>query len=371
MSLFENDIEGLVYEINKKNADDLEDYRELYFEIKNDANKIKELIVEKLPQPNIENIKSTILTVDGSNYQENFDSISISLATAYVYLTNGYIERYLPRIAFIPPYYSNLVNSILMKELEYRITFNLLNDPIIKEKPDLVLFDGTLTFPDLALGKYANRSPTIMNAYNEYIETSNKLFSYLKDYDIPTMAVIKDSHSNKFFYSLYQSLIKKMDNYEFSLDSIKEIEKYILKWGKKGKYNSISELIMIKNLLEEDFIRTKFVEVSRALRSEIPIDLLKGNVYGSYVKVNLNQKPFFIEIPGFSMKNKDKMLEIFSSMGFFTIRAGYPMPLLAAHNRAKMSKIRGQSIIRLIKNVFESKTPELYGIINELFRESV
>ena len=62
--------------------------------------------------PDMTDLKKNVVAVDGSNYQEQYESIAITIGTAYVYRNNQQMERYLPSINVVPPYYSSLVNSL-------------------------------------------------------------------------------------------------------------------------------------------------------------------------------------------------------------------------------------------------------------------
>ena len=69
--------------------------------MKTDA-EIKKRLTFAVGKPNIEDLKKNIIAVDGSNYQEQYESIAITIATAYVYLNNKQMERYLPNIKVVP-----------------------------------------------------------------------------------------------------------------------------------------------------------------------------------------------------------------------------------------------------------------------------
>ena len=107
-----------------------------------------------------------LIAVDGSNYQEQYESIAITIGTAYVYRNNQQMESYLPSINVVPPYYSSLVNSLRMKNLEYKVAKDVLveiGDDV--DNIDLVLLDGAITFPDEAMANYVDNVHWIKDAY--------------------------------------------------------------------------------------------------------------------------------------------------------------------------------------------------------------
>jgi len=125
------------------------------------------------------------------------------------------MERYLPNINVVPPYYSSLVNSLRMKNLEYKVAKDVLEELGDDVRDiDLVLLDGAVTFPDEAMANYVDNVPWVKDAYNEHKKVVNEFFDFVIEKDIPTVAIVKDSMANKYFLSLYQALKSSKSNFE-------------------------------------------------------------------------------------------------------------------------------------------------------------
>jgi len=365
------EIEGYVAEIAKNRFTEIERIREIFNEMNEDIPKLSSYLLVNLPKPNLSDINCKVVAVDGSSYQEEYESISVSLAIAYIYTPNGHFEGYLPRISLIPPYYSSLTNSILMKTIEYQLLYEVITKMYeANQAPDLVLIDGTITFPDVALEQYIDRAPWIKEVFKEYKKVAENLFNFINRNQIPLFSVVKDSQSNKYFLSLYRSLIEEIDDGEVSLSDIQKIRDEIRKWG-EGIYSSVSENSMIRSLFNNASLkRLKIVEVTRALRSDIPVKNLQGNVYGTYIKIVSNQKPFFIEMPYASLNTFNNSIKILTSLCYFSLRQGYPLPLFAAHKRVTLKKAKARRIVSLLKIVARKEIPEGYEILFEKkFRE--
>jgi len=375
---FSTAIEGEIARINTFNYNDLKEIRTKYRKCYEDSKLLQKSLLKKLPEAKIDQLNKTIVAVDGSVYIEEYNSIVISLALAYVYTTNGYLERYLPEISVVPPYYSTLVNSLIMKTLEYQIVIDLLNeDKFIEEKPDLILFDGPLSFPDEAMGEsIIEGKEVIIKYYNKFKTTANSLFDVIKERNIPTIGLIKDTMSNKYFLSLINhlkndfSLLYNKDEKTFLLTQ-KEILKEILnKWDKNGEFSMMSESVMIKNIFQPDkvFTRTFALPLLKGfgLRANVPINNLRnGNLLGCYVNVLSLYKAFFFEFPKYFEKDLEEILKIFTSLCYFSLKPGYPMPLFAAHKKVELNKRKSKRKLTLIKYLIRTQDPDLYKIIFE------
>ena len=171
---YSTEIEGFIAETINERFGELDRIRDIFREMKTDAEKLKEDLLLEVGKPNIEDLKKNIIAVDGSNYQEQYESIAITIATAYVYLNNKQMERYLPNIKVVSPYYSSLVNSLRMKNLEYKVATEVLYELENQvEGIDLILLDGAITFPDEALANHVDNVPWVKEAYDEHREIVN------------------------------------------------------------------------------------------------------------------------------------------------------------------------------------------------------
>lgn len=358
-------IEGFITETLKERFGEMDRIRDVFKEMKKDANSLREDIIIDIAKPEYSDLKRNVIAVDGSNYQEQFESISITIATAYAYLNNKQVERYLPNVKIVPPYYANLVNSIRMRNLEYTVALDVIKEiDNAKDNVDLVLLDGAITFPDEALADYVDNVPWVKEVYNEHREAVNNFYDYVIDHDIPTAAVVKDSMANKYFLSLYSSLKTFKNNSEIDYDFLEDNKDFINKWNKDGTYNIISENSFLRNLFyNKQFCRTKYAEVTCSLRNEIPAKKLRGNVLGFYFKSLPSEKPFFVEVP---MQFKDKIddiTQLLSSYSFYSLRQGYPFPLYIAHKKVELKKKYAKSIALILRNIARKDLKGDYGLL--------
>jgi len=371
---YKTGIEGFIAETIKERYGELNKIRQIFHDMKKDSELLRKDLLIEVGNPNSNDLKKNVLAVDGSNYQEQFESISITIATAYVYMNNQQLERYLPSIKVVPPYYSSLVNSLRMKTLEYKVAFDALNELRTDVNDiDLILLDGAITFPDEAISEYVDNVPWIKEAFNEHKEVVNNFFNLVIDQDIPVAAVVKDSMANKYFLSLYQALINFKGNSEIEYSFLKENEVFINNWTKDGKYNVVSENSMLKMLFEGNaYSRTKFCEITCSLRNEIPTNILRGNVMGFYIKTGNSERPFFVEVPLQFKERIDEITQLLSSFSYFSLRKGYPFPLYAVHKKVELKKKYAKSLARTLKNMARKDLKEDYGILFEdKFRENI
>lgn len=371
---YNTEIEGFIAETLNERFGELDRMRDLFRQMKNDAVLLKDDLVVDVGTPDVKDLKKNVVAVDGSNYQEQYESIAITIATAYVYMNNKQMERYLPNIKVVPPYYSSLVNSLRMKNLEYKIATDVLYELENElESIDLILLDGAITFPDEALSSYVDNVPWIKEAYDEHQKIVNEFFNLVIENDIPTVAIVKDSMANKYFLSLLQTLKNSKKNSEFESNFLVKNKKFIEKWGNNGSYNVISENSMLKMIFgNREYCRTKYTEITCCLRNEIPTKILRGNVMGFYIK-NLNsEKPFFVETP-LQFKNRlDEITQILSSFSYYSLRQGYPFPLYVAHKKVEMKKKYSKNLARILRNVARKDLKEDYELLfSDKFREKI
>jgi hypothetical protein len=371
---YSNEIEGFIAETLNERFGELDHIREVFHDMRNDAKKLRDDLILDVGKPNLFDLKKNVIAADGSNYQEQFESIAITIATAYVYMNNRQMERYLPSIKVVPPYYSSLVNSLRMKNLEYRVTFDVLkeldNDG---ENVNLILLDGAITFPDEAMADYVDNVPWIKKAYDEHRTIVNNFYNYAIERNIPIAAIVKDSMANKYFLSLYQALNNFQDNSELDMDFLDKNSNFIKSWGKDGKYNIISENSMLKMVFEDrEFCRTKYAEVTCCLRNEIPTKILRGNVIGFYFKTIKSERPFFVEVPMQFKNNIDEITQLLSSFSYYSLRKGYPFPLYAAHKKVELKKKYAKSLARILRNMARKDLKNDYDLLfSDKFHEKI
>lgn len=372
MVAYRTNIQGIITEALSQQYDDIAKIKKIYDEMKKEAKNFRKDFLVNIEKPSLEDLNRSVIAVDGSSFQEQYESIAITLATAYVYTNKQQTEKYLPKIKMVPPYYSSIVNSIRMKNLEYMIAKSSLEEFEKKnENIDLVMLDGAMTFPDEAIGEYIDNVKWVKDVYEEHLVVVNDFFDYVIDRDIPTIAVVKDSMANKYFLSLYKILKTPIDNIEISHDFLNKNKLFFENWGKDGDFNFISEKTMIKHIFgNEEFLRTKYTEVTCCLRNEIPARQLKGSVMGFYFKTLNNQRPFFIEVPMQFKDRIDDITSMLSSFSYYSLRMGYPFPLYAAHKQVELNKSYARNIARVLKNI-AIKDIRDRDIFNEQFHDSL
>ncbi len=362
--VFETEIEGFITAIQKERFVEIENFRKIFKEMESDIKINKKNLTVDIDKPNKECLESNIVAVDGSSYQEQYDSISINIATAYIYSKDEKKEKYLPNIKIVPPYYASLINSVDMKTLEYKIVLDLLEEGII-EKPELILLDGSICFPDEALSNYIENVPLMKDSYEEHKDIVNEFYKFTLTEKIPTVALSKDSTANKYFVSLYKSVENPSPNDEIDPSSLIG-SNFLKNVGKNGMYNFISENSFIKKLLYDDsFKRTKYLEITRSLRNEIPAEMLRGEICGFYLKTIKEQKPFFVEIPSKFINRIDEITRILSALSYYSLRPGYPFPLYAAHKKVELKKKYCRNIANILRNIASKEFKDDYSLIFE------
>jgi len=362
--VFETEIEGFISAIQKERFVEIKHLRDIFKEMESDIKTHKENLSVHVDKPDKKCLEKNVVAVDGSSYQEQYDSISINIATAYIYSRNEGKEKYLPNIKIVPPYYASLINSVDMKTLEYKIVLDLLNEGTI-ENPDLILLDGSICFPDEALANYLENVPLMKESYEEHKNIVNEFYNFILKEDIPTVALSKDPTANKYFVSFYKSLEYPSSNDEID-PSLFRGSNFIKNVGKKGMYNFISENSFIKKLLYDDsFKRTKYLEITRGLRNEIPAEMLRGEICGFYLKTIKEQRPFFVEIPSKFIDRIDEITRTLSAFSYYSLRPGYPFPLYAAHKKVELKKRYCSNIAKILRNIASKEFKDDYIVVFE------
>ena len=361
--VFENEIEGFITAIQKERFSEINYLRKIFKSIENDVKTYKEELTAEVSKPQKDYLEKNIIAVDGSSYQEQYDSISINIAAAYIYSKNDEKEKYLPNIKIVPPYYASLINSVDMKNLEYQIVLNLLKNEEV-EPPELILLDGSICFPDEAFANYIENVPLMEKSYKEHKAVVNEFYKLILNKDIPTVALSKDPTANKYFVSFYKSMENPSINDEIDNVYFKN-SSFLENLRKDGVYSLISENSFMKKLLDEPFKRTKYLEVTRGLRNKIPAEMLNGEVCGFYLKTVKDQRPFFVEIPSKFKDRIDEITTILSSTSYFSLRPGYPFPLYAAHKRVELKKKYCRNMATILRNIASKEFKGDYNLIFE------
>jgi len=230
--------------------------------------------------------------------------------------------------------------------LEFEIALRVLKDEFEQSgiKPDLVLFDGTFTFPDDAVQKYIENKPEFQEILEEYKEIYSNYFKFSLMNNIPSIGVIKDSISNKFLKS-FKNCVKKdySNNFEFNnyFQINSDLKNEIIKLTSDTNFEKFSELTFIEQLFEDKInIRTKFIPIEEkfGIRYKLLFEGLNKNMIGFYARFGDSSCPImFIEIPAQFITILNEITRILASFSTYSIIEGYPQPLYVAHKRAKMN----------------------------------
>jgi len=357
------EIESYVLELENLQFKDLNEVREFLEEIKNDSLTISQYILKKIPLEDMNKLEKDIIAVDGSSFQEEFESLAISIGLAYIFSNQNIKPKYLPKIKFNPPYYATLINSIIMKTLEFQVVSDLF-DEYSSLKPNLIFLDGALSFPDEALNQAIDNVPKVKEAFENYIEVGNKLFKLLKDRKIPIVAIVKQSQSNKYMLSLAK-LLKEgsnfIENFNILNNNNDEFINAVKKWSENNKFCNFSEKSLMKQIfLNNQYNRTIFVPISHkyCLKAEIPIKLLKNNqLIGCYYNI-INENIFFLEMPRWQLDIAEEIFSIISTFSKYSTIPGYPMPLIVAHKKVEFNRKKALSIFNLLKYITRKKIGE-------------
>ena len=353
--------------------------------IRNLANILHDEIVVDLPKPDLESHRKTrAFACDGTVYTQKYSSIYLTLASACSYdpKEKTVTPFFLPEILFSHPYRGDLVCSLRMKSLEYQVAYETLSSMIERGKrPDLVLLDGTLTFPD---DFRTSDSPDWVKEEFEkrFLSIAKQFFGLLKREKIVVAGISKDPTANKYLlgikkfltgewrkrYSLMTKLRCKIEVTSSSvINSLFKDEK---SWRKN--FSLINELGLIKHMLwNEGFKRTKMTEVSCATRFPIAIDIIRGRVAGFYFKTIPDARPFYVETI-FWDEEVDSFFQILSNLSYYSPMPGYPAPLFFAHHVGKLSRKYADSVLTIVHGLLTKRLQQDYKILLEdRFRESL
>jgi len=356
--------------------------------IKNLAGLLQNEIVLDLPQPNIESHRrSRVFACDGTIYTQKYSSIYLTLASACSYDPNETSIKpiFLPEILFCHPYRGDLVCSLRMKTLEYRVAFETLKSLVEQEKkPDLVLLDGTLTFPD---DFRTSDSPDWVKEEfeNKFLKHAQQFFQLLEEENIVVAGISKDPTANKYLLGIRKILTgewrgryRTMTKLNCPIEVVPSPTMLSLFADKKSwmkNFSVTNELGLMRRILwNEGLKRTRITEVSCATRFPVAVSMIRGKVSGFYFKVFRDVRPFYVEAV-FWNSDKEKVDSIFESLcnlSYYSPVPGYPAPLFFAHHVGKLSTKYADGILNLVHGLLAKRLHGDYRVLLEdRFRESL
>ncbi len=352
--IYDLEFESFLNAVDDGTKDDFKKFIQINRNYVKVAQKIKTLLksanksaVINIKSPELNDLNNkTIIAIDGGEFHEEYKRAIISFSGAFLYKNQKYEEKYMSRFNITTPDYFNLTISILRQSLEFEIALRVLREEYEQSgiKPDLVLFDGTFTFPDEALMKYIDDYDDLKNILNDYQKIYSEYFEFIIKNKIPSVGIIKDSISNKFLNSL-TSCIKKdrVKNFELApfFKSNPQIKNQFLTLVQDNDFTRFSELTFIEHLFQKKSnVRTIYLPVEEkfGIRNKLLYDGLNGNLIGFYARYGDDFCPIlFHEIPACFINQLDEITRIISSFSTYSIIEGYPQPLYVAHKRAKMN----------------------------------
>lgn len=384
--LYNNELESFIDSIEQGITEGESDFR-IFIETCNSyhkiARKIKKILpndfsekslIKEIPDPEYSDLKEKkIMAIDGGQYNEPYKSSVISFSSAHLYKNEKYFERHMNRFNITTLDYNSLTTSVLRATLEYEIALRVLQEEVKKnEIPDLVLFDGTLTFPDDALELYIDRKPDFQDKMIEYKRIFNKYLEFSINNNIPSAAVIKDSISNKFLNS-FKGCIENDYNNNFELggyfqDPVNQRNKDVINQLMQNQnFLRFSELTFIESIFEDRInLRTKYVPIEKnyGIKNNVCSEQIKEKLLGFYARFGDETcYTFFIEIPSQFKEKLEEITRILSSFSTYSIIKGYPQPLFIAHKKAKMNPRKIFSRINYMRYRLSDLNPEAAKIL--------
>lgn len=343
----------------------------------------KEIVVD-LPKQNLEiHRQCRVFACDGTIYTHKYSSIYLALASACSYdpKRKGIKPVFLPDILFSHPYRGDLVCSLRMKTLEYRVAFETVKLMIEKDmKPELVLLDGTLTFPD---DFRTSDSPDWVKEEfeNKFLKYAKQFFKLLQKEKIIVAGISKDPTANKYLLGIKKILTGEWRDRYTSIEKLDcpiEITKNQMllslfgnKESWKSNFSTINELGLIKRMLwGTSFKRTKITEVSCATRFPVAIDIIQGRVAGFYFKIFPEARPFYAEVIFWERDNIESFFQNLTNLCYYSPIPGYPAPLFFAHHIGKLNRKYAEGILNIVHGLLTQKLRQDYKILLEdRFRE--
>lgn len=369
-------MEGLINEIYEISEEEFKETKTWLKDVEKDSKLLAKDILTDIPPPSKAILKNKIVIgVDAGSARRMYDAISLLLAASCTYSTkfpNTVIsQKYGSRIVYCPPYKSDIAISLYMKGLEYLVA-HASSEEFLRngEKPDLILFDGSLTFPEEM--EMISEVSWIKKAYNWFLQKSNNFFDFVKSEEIPVVSVTKDPMANKYLKSIYLQFIKDVEpRCKSELWDISN--SYNLFEERWDRYEKMSELGIIKRVMwDKKLMRTKAIEITIALKEEIPINFLREGVCGFYIKIEKDRRPYFVEIPCFFIEEINEIVLVLTTFSYYSPFRGYPSPLYFAHKTATLTQKISENVFSLAhmsaRKILGSDYPVLF---EERYREEM
>jgi len=354
--------------------------------IKNLSNLLHSEIVVDLPKQDLESHrKSRAFACDGTIYTQKYSSIYLTLASACSYdpKEKSIKPIFLPDILFSHPYQGDIVCSLRMKTLEYQVAFETLKSLIEEGKrPDLVLLDGPLTFPD----DFRTRdSPDWVKEEFEkrFLTQARRFYKLLESQNIIVAGISKDPTANKYLIGIrkfltgeWRSRYRSMKNLDCPVEIPSNPATLSLFGDRKSwrrNFSVTNELGLMRRMLwDESFKRTKIAEVSCATRFPVAVELIRGKVAGFYFKIFHDARPFYVEAIFWSKNDIASFFQNLTNLSYYSPVPGYPAPLFFAHHVGKLSRKYANGILNLVHGLLRRKLHQDYKVLLEdRFRETL
>ncbi len=75
---------------------------------------------------------------------------------------------------------------------------------------------------------------------------------------------------------------------------------------------------------------------------------------------------FFLEVPTQFKHVLEKLLQILVTISHYSLRGGYPMPLLAVHKRVELKRKKGKILARMARRLLQEQGVEISPGFHEL-----
>jgi len=354
--------------------------------IKSLSNLLHSEIVVDLPQPDLESHRgSRVFACDGTIYTQKYSSIYLALASACSYdpKEKSIKPVFLPDILFCHPYRGDLVCSLRMKTLEYQVAFETLKSLIEKgEEPNLVLLDGTLTFPDDF--RTADSPDWVKEEFeNKFLRHALQFFKLLQNQKIMVAGISKDPTANKYLMGIrkfltgeWRARYRSMTELDCPIEvpsNPNTLSLFAERRSWMRNFSMTNELGLMRRMLwNENFKRTKIVEVSCATRFPVAIDIIRGRVAGFYFKIFHDVRPFYVEAIFWAKDNINSFFQNLTNLSYYSPVPGYPAPLFFAHHVGKLSRKYADNVLNLVHGLLTRKLHQDYKVLLEdRFRESL
>lgn len=325
------------------------------------------------------------IAIDGGMGEVNLQGIGFVIATAQTYSVSSLDlskidETTDVKLITLPPTAENtIIGTLLMKALEYFVAWNKIKQvcelDTTKENSKLILFDGSLSYPDRAMGKYGS-GVELNNAFKEFESQFEKFLQTClqlqkKNHKIFVASIAKDPRNPKYLRALSKNM-KKTDPKKADV-LVKNLEKH-KKQERKLMY-IMSRAYNNMNMDKKDAypIYTDIMEVNKSLKLGLPgIYFQTHDLFSIYYQLRKDTTPFYIEIPEFCSSSFIEGMYILNYLSEISPQEGYPLPLVYVDVLARVSKNTASQIFQHLKKQFITQHPKYaYYVIADQFREEL